>query len=233
MKYNIDKNFVGLEKLMYALRLIKQNKHFWYDRKDRLELFRLKILYIHGLSSSGSSSTAQRIRTLLPQAIVYSPDLPIEPDEAVALLRKIADQEHVDIVIGTSMGGMFAQKLRGYPKIMVNPSFHVSRTMRRRIGMNPFFSERENGEKEYEITEELCERYEALEREQFKNLTEKEIQLSVGLFGTQDDTVNCLNEYRQHYRSFKTFKGGHRLTEENIRQVILPLIKEMTPDYLW
>lgn len=212
MKYNTNKDSVG---------------------KDRSELFRLKILYAHGLSSSGSSSTAQRIRTLLPQAIVYSPDLPIEPDEAVALLREIADKQHIDIVIGTSMGGMFAQKLFGYPKIMVNPSFHVSKTMRKRIGMNAFFSERENGEKEYQITEELCDRYERLEREQFKNMTEKEKQLSVGVFGTQDDIVNCLEEYRQHYRIFKTFQGGHRLTEEDIRQVIFPLIKEMAPDYLW
>lgn len=212
MKYNTNKDSVG---------------------KDRSELFRLKILYVHGLSSSGSSSTAQRIRTLLPQAIVYSPDLPIEPDEAVALLRKIADKQHIDIVIGTSMGGMFAQKLFGYPKIMVNPSFHVSQTMRKIIGMNAFYSERENGEKEYQITEELCDRYEKLEKEQFKNVTEKEKQLSVGVFGTQDDTVNCLKEYRQHYRIFKTFQGSHRLAEEDIRQVILPLIKEMTPDYLW
>lgn len=35
--------------------------------------------------------------------------------------------------------------------------------MRKRFGMNPFFSERENGEKEYEIAEELCGRYETLE----------------------------------------------------------------------
>lgn len=196
-------------------------------------LFRLKVLYVHGLSSSGSSSTAQRIRTLLPQAIVYSPDLPIEPNEAVALLRKIADEKNIDIVIGTSMGGMFAQKLRGYPKILVNPSFHVSRTMRKRIGMNPFFSERENGEKEYEITEELCDQYETLEIGQLEELTENEMQLTMGVFGSQDGTVDCLEEYKRHYRLFKTFDGGHRLTEENIRQVILPLIKEMTPKYLW
>lgn len=88
---------------------------------------------------------------MLPQAVVYSPDLPIEPDETVALLRKIADEKHVDIVIGTSMGGMFAQKLKGYPKILVNPSFHVSRTMRKRIGINPFFSERENEKKNMKL----------------------------------------------------------------------------------
>lgn len=87
-------------------------------------LFRLKVLYVHGLSSSGSSSTAQRIRTLLPQAIVYSPDLPIEPNEAVALLRKIADEKHVDIVIGMSMGGMFAQKLKDYQRSCVTDTKH-------------------------------------------------------------------------------------------------------------
>lgn len=66
-----------------------------------------------------------------------------------------------------------------------------------------------------------------------QNGREKEVTLIMGLFGTQANTVNCLEEFKQHYRFFKMFNGGHRLTVENIRQVILPLVKEMTPNYFW
>ncbi|NDW12016.1 hypothetical protein D0T50_03830 [Bacteroides sp. 214] len=71
----------------------------------------MKLLYIHGLSSSGASSTAKNLRILLPEASVIAPDLPINPREALALLSGIGKNESLGIIIGTSMGGMFAQKI--------------------------------------------------------------------------------------------------------------------------
>lgn len=54
--------------------------------------------------------------------IIFSPDLPVEPREALAMLKELVEREHIDLVIGTSMGGMFAQKLQGVKKILVNSS---------------------------------------------------------------------------------------------------------------
>ena len=51
------------------------------------ELFRgKKILYVHGFGSSGSSGTVARLREVLPGANVVAPDLPIHPEEALAML---------------------------------------------------------------------------------------------------------------------------------------------------
>ena len=97
-----------------------------------------KILYIHGLSSSGSSSTAKNLRMFCPNYEILSPDLPILPDEALDMLRSLCKKEHPNIIIGTSMGGMFAGQLRGYRKILVNPAFHVSEFMRTQIGVHEF-----------------------------------------------------------------------------------------------
>ena len=119
------------------------------------------------------------------------------------------------------MGAMFAQKLQGYNKILVNPSFHVSRSMRRKLGTNEFFSPRADGATHYEITEDLCDRYEELERTQFYNITDHEREITLGLFGTADDVVDCSEEFRQHYTRFSRFDGGHRLTERDIRSVLL------------
>ena len=46
----------------------------------------INILYIHGLSSSGTSETAERLRRYLPDDVIFSPDLPVDPDEALATL---------------------------------------------------------------------------------------------------------------------------------------------------
>lgn len=186
----------------------------------------MKILYAHGLSSSGNSGTAERLRRLLPNDIIISPDLPVEPMEALEMLKRIVEEENIDLAIGTSMGGMFAQKLRGTPKILVNPSFHVSQSMRRKLGINHFFSERVDGISEYEITPELCDRYEELERTQFMDLPFEERNNTIALFGTEDNTVNCRDEYSNHYVRMGTFPGGHRLTEDVVRDYLLPRIEE-------
>lgn len=36
---------------MYALRLISEEKNFWYDGKDCSELFRIEVLYANDLPS--------------------------------------------------------------------------------------------------------------------------------------------------------------------------------------
>lgn len=113
-----------------------------------------KILYIHGLSSSGSSSTAKNLRMFCPNYEILSPDLPILPDEALDMLRSLCKKEHPNIIIGTSMGGMFAGQLRGYRKILVNPAFHVSEFMRTQIGVHEFLNPRQDGKTQYEITSE-------------------------------------------------------------------------------
>lgn len=197
------------------------------DREIYLQYHKpMSILYIHGLSSSGSSGTADRLRRYLPDDFIFSPDLPTDPQVALRMLQELVVRENIDLVIGTSMGGMFAQKLRGYNKILVNPSFHVSRSMRKKLGINEFFSPRTDGTTHYEITEELCDRYEALERTQFNNLADTERAITVGLFGTADDVVDCLYEYKQHYTQYSQFKGGHRLTENDIKFTLLDEIEK-------
>lgn len=185
----------------------------------------MNILYIHGLSSSGSSGTAGRLRKYLPDDVIFSPDLPIEPQEALTMLQELVVREKINLVVGTSMGGMFAQKLRGCNKILVNPSFHVSHSMRKKLGINEFFSPRTDGATHYEITKELCDRYEALERTQFDNLTDEERAITVGLFGAADDVINCSEEFKNHYTQFSSFNGGHRLTENDIKFTLLDEIE--------
>lgn len=110
------------------------------------------VLYIHGLSSSGESGTARHLQVQLPETRVIAPDLPIDPDEVLEMLHALVVSERPDMIIGTSMGGMFAQQLYDCKKIIVNPAFHVSRTMRKQIGICPFLNPRKDSAITYTIT---------------------------------------------------------------------------------
>lgn len=186
------------------------------------------LLYIHGLASSGNSGTAKEIQRRLPKTRVLSPDLPVDPQEAYEMLCRVIDEEEVDVMVGSSMGGMFANVLNGVAKVLVNPSFHVSESMRKRIGTMPFFSERKDGATDFEITEELCDAYAKLERRQFAFFKERDTGETFALFGSDDETVNCKDEYMRYFGdAYETFTGGHRLSPEVIHDKLIPIVAEL------
>ena len=184
-----------------------------------------KLLYIHGLSSSGMSSTAGTLRKLLPEYEVLSPDLPVNPEEAFSMLKELCEREHPYIIVGTSMGGMFTQLLKGYKRILVNPAFHVSEFMRTMIGRQEFLNPRRDGEKHFEITPELCDAYQQLESCQFENITDFDRKYTYALFGKNDTLVNGFDEYTSHYDNAIWFDGEHRLDNSVIENILIPLIK--------
>ncbi len=184
----------------------------------------INILYVHGFRSSGNSGTSERLRKLLPHCKIVSPDLPIDAKEAVALLKRLVQTEKIDVVVGTSMGGMLAQKLRGVPKVLVNPSFFVSETFRKNMGAVTYFSKREDGATEFEITPEIVDSYVAVERGQFRSISQKEKNITVGAFGNKDEVVNCKDDYKDHYENIIYFAGGHRLDDESLKHSIIPAI---------
>ena len=87
------------------------------------------------------------------------------------MLHNLCKTENPDIVIGTSMGGMFTQQMHGFKKIIVNPAFHVSQTLRRNIGTQKFLNPRVDGIMTFEITPQLCEEYAEMESKQFEGIT--------------------------------------------------------------
>ena len=187
------------------------------------------ILYVHGLASSGQSSSAKEIQRCLPKSHVLCPDLPVDPQDAFYMLCRLIDEQDVDVVVGTSMGGMFANALDGVPKILVNPAFHVSEFMRQQLGTMPFLNARADGAIHFEITEELCDAYAKLEEKQFNRFNERNTGETFALFGTEDDVVNCKPEYEQYFGdAYAVFTGGHRLTQEVIHRDLIPAIVELS-----
>lgn len=185
----------------------------------------MKVLFIHGLASSGAYKMASSLRILLKPCEVIAPDVPIDPSEALALLRGICDREQPDLVVGLSLGGFWAQKLRGCRKMLVNPDFHVSELMRTKIGEMQYLSPRADGSLSFAITPEICDAYERLEAVQFDGLTPEEIALTRGMFADADELVRCGPEFDLHYPGMGvSYPGGHLPTFPELKQHLLPLI---------
>ena len=173
----------------------------------------MKILFIHGLASSGAYKMASSLRILLRPCEVVAPDVPIDPDEALRML------------LGLCAGGFWAQKLRGERKILVNPDFHVSRLLRTKLGENEYLSPRADGAETFLIDEDICSRYEALERTQFDSLPSGEQGLTRGMFALQDELVHCGDEFERHYPGRGTYyPGGHLPTFPELKKYLLPLV---------
>ena len=186
-----------------------------------------KILYVHGFASSGQSGTVTRIREVFPQAKVVAPDLPIDPEEAVTLLRNLCAAEQPDLIIGTSMGGMYAEMLHGYHRILVNPALQMGDTMKEHgmIGAQTFSSRREDGIQEFIVTKALVKKYKDITDRCFGNLSSEEKQHVWGLFGDADTTVNTYDLFRQHYPQAMRFHGEHRMNDHSFMHSIVPVIR--------
>lgn len=190
-----------------------------------------KMMYVHGFASSGSSGTVMNLRRSLPGWRVIAPDLPVDPFEALELLRSIVEEEQPEIVVGTSMGGMYTQQLWGVPRIVVNPSFEMSRSLLfGKMGRNKYMSKRKDGATEFRIDKCVVERFKEMEKHQFDGITEDEKQLVVGLFGDKDPIVHFYPLMAELYgeERCRWFKGEHRLNDKIVDKVLLPLIMEMT-----
>lgn len=186
-----------------------------------------QLLYVHGLSSSGTSSTVKSLQFYLQGINVIAPDLPLCPEKALDLLHQICQTESPDLVMGTSMGGMFTQQMFGYQKILVNPAFHVSDFMRLNIGTQFFLNPRRDGSVSYEITPELCDAYQKIEQKQFTGITPYDIEHTYALFGKNDMLVRGYNEYRRYYKHALWYSGEHHLSEKDIREEIVPLVHKL------
>lgn len=190
-----------------------------------------KMMYVHGFASSGSSGTVMNLRRSLPGWRVVAPDLPVDPFESLELLRRLVQEEKPEIVVGTSMGGMYTQQLWGVPRIVVNPSFEMSRSLLfGKMGRNKYMSKRKDGATEFRIDKSIVERFKEMEKHQFNGITDAEKQLVVGLFGDKDPIVQFRPLMAQLYgeERCRWFAGEHRLNDEVVKKVLIPLIKEMT-----
>ena len=195
-----------------------------------------KLLYVHGFASSGSSGTVMTLRRHLTSWQVIAPDLPVDPFEALELLHRVMEVEKPDVAVGTSMGGMYVQQLWGLPRVIVNPSFEMSRSLLfGKMGRNKYMSKRKDGATEFRIDKAVVERFKLMEKGQFDGVTEEEKHLLTALFGDKDPVVNFYDLVVRLYGEERCmhFNGEHRLNDEVVKKVLIPIINGYIKEEEW
>lgn len=97
----------------------------------------MKILYIHGFASSGAASKAMELRSMFPGAQVISPSLQHRPLQDVEMLGRLAEDEGVDALVGSSLGGFYALAVACRYAVrlcLVNPSLFPFQTLAGAVG---------------------------------------------------------------------------------------------------
>ena len=144
------------------------------------------------------------------------------------LLHHTCETENPDLIIGTSMGGMYAEMLYGYDRILVNPAFQMGDTMLKHgmLGKNTFLNPRQNGVQEFIVTKSLVEEYKEITAKCFAGVTEEESRDRVfGLFGDEDPVVHTRDLFSQHYRNAISFHGEHRMNDKILLHSVLPVVQ--------
>ena len=199
-----------------------------------------KILYLHGFASSGASGTVALLRReyfdrrTKDKAAVIAPDIPVDPAEALPMLKALAEKENPDLVIGTSMGALYAHQLHGFTRICINPCFALSKCYSiLSVGRHKWLNERRDGSRDFQVTKEIVTHFAEMESRQFEGIDEADAMRCFGLFGDADPIGKANRPiFSAHYPGMDhSFAGGHRMNADLVAKVLFPFVKSHIPQF--
>lgn len=161
---------------------------------------------------------------------VVAPDIPVDPSEALPMLRDVVSKEQPTLIVGTSMGAMYAQQLRGFERICVNPCFGMSRLYSQMsVGRHKWLNPRRDGATTFQLTKEIVANFAEMEAHQFDGVDEVDQLFCHGLFGDADEFAREARPiFERHYPGMsRGFEGGHRMNAELVHKVLFPFIAEL------
>jgi hypothetical protein len=125
------------------------------------------------------------------------------------------------------MGGMYAEQLRGFDRICVNPALEIAETMKEHgmTGTQQFQNPRLDGVQEFYVDKALVKAYRDVSEQRFIGLTDDDRQHVWGLFGDKDDLVDTFDMFCEHYQQATHFHGEHRMDDKSYMHSVMPVIR--------
>lgn len=120
----------------------------------------MSILYIHGFASCGAGNKVHALQKQFGEANVISPHLSPEPRQAIGQLEEIINSQSIKLLVGSSLGGYYAEYLQGWfkiPAVLINPSTRPFSTLKKYTGMNKNWCTGEEFEWKEEYVAQLLE----------------------------------------------------------------------------
>lgn len=174
----------------------------------------ITILYIHGFNSNGNSRTGKLLEEYLGKGYkVVHPTFSEDGDVALSQAKNEIIKNKVDIIVASSLGGFIALKLRNVMKVVINPCWAPSLELPK-LGAS-------------EVT---SGRYKELEKSLTTGIDEEEREITFGIFGTHDELFSYRKEFSKYYNNVTIMNDGHRISPNNIKNVLVPLIEHIVKD---
>ena len=186
------------------------------------------ILFLHGFFASGQCVPALALRDAFKgRALVFTPDLPMHPKEAITFIHELIDCKKPNLIVGNSCGSFYAQMVAselGMPALLGNPHFRMTEFLKERIGEHQYKSPRKNGNQNFVIDETLIQEFEELEAIQFDAWKPEMRDLIWGIFGERDTLAHFEPLFLKYYNNSFHFPGGHTPTAEEVERWYVPLV---------
>ena len=177
-----------------------------------------RILYIHGYGGLGNSRTAQALKDYLPEYYdVFEPCFPLNPSEALKLASETVLKEAIDIIVASSLGAFTALQLHVYtPKIVINPCLFPSKELSKRT----------------KISNDILQKFVELEEQrdtddELWGLGLSESDITFGVFSTNDGLFSYKDQFLKHYSNVLMIEDTHRISVDNVKKVIVPIISTL------
>lgn len=195
-----------------------------------------KILFLHGFFASGACIPACTLKQSFEgKAEVLTPDLPLHPQEALAFIHRICEQERPDVLVGNSNGSFLAQMAASaceLPALLGNPHFEMTRFLSERIGTHTYKSLRADGNQQFTITPALIDEFTGLQLHQWDACSPANQDRIWGLFGENDHLAHYEPLFREHYPQVFHFPGAHTPTPKEVQEYYVPLIEKLMEQFI-
>jgi hypothetical protein len=125
------------------------------------------------------------------------------------------------------MGGMYAEQLRGFDRICVNPAMEIAETMRSHglTGTQQFQNPRQDGVQEFYVDKAMVKEYREVSERRFEGIDAEERLRVYGLFGDEDTTVDTFGMFSAEYPQSLHFHGEHRMNDKSFMHSVVPVIR--------
>ena len=104
------------------------------------------MLYLHGFASCGEGNKSTTLKNYFGEYVLYSPDLPPSPLDAIKQIETVIEREKIDLLIGSSLGGFYATYLAEkyqLKAVLLNPSTEPWQTLSSHVGWQKRFCDNE------------------------------------------------------------------------------------------
>lgn len=186
-----------------------------------------KILFVYGYGGSPESTFCRLIREALPteEYRVFCPEYPQEDIDATRrFLTGFIEQEGIDLVIGTSLGGFITLSLDiTIPRIVINPCMEPNQELRQ---LKP----RDGHPEDKNASEEMLSGYGKYENGVKKGAYNRSPRI-IGLFAENDELFGTKykKSFKAYYDNALSLPGGHHGNPDAIPTICQAIKDVMKP----